>query len=71
MSWGNHGEIWEIDHIKPCASFDLTDKKLVLCGNYGDPIYHPDFINFVKQLKARGAVLSITTNGSYKTQDWW
>lgn len=25
MSWDNHGEIWEIDHIKPCASFDLTD----------------------------------------------
>jgi hypothetical protein len=27
MSWNNHGEIWEIDHIKPCASFDLTDIK--------------------------------------------
>jgi hypothetical protein len=25
MSWNNHGEIWEIDHTKPCASFDLTD----------------------------------------------
>jgi hypothetical protein len=25
MSWENHGEIWEIDHIKPCVSFDLTD----------------------------------------------
>jgi hypothetical protein len=24
MSWDNHGE-WEIDHIRPCASFDLTD----------------------------------------------
>jgi len=27
MNWNNHGEIWEIDHIKPCASFDLTDVK--------------------------------------------
>jgi len=27
MSWNNHGEIWEIDHIKPCASFDLTDPQ--------------------------------------------
>ena len=23
MNWSNYGK-WEIDHIKPCASFDLT-----------------------------------------------
>ena len=26
MSWDNHGQ-WHIDHIKPCAAFDLTDPK--------------------------------------------
>ena len=26
MSWDNYGE-WEIDHIRPCSSFDLTDQK--------------------------------------------
>jgi hypothetical protein len=25
MAWENHGEIWEVDHIKACANFDLTD----------------------------------------------
>lgn len=25
MNWNNHGEIWEVDHIKPCSSFDLTN----------------------------------------------
>jgi hypothetical protein len=25
MNWNNHGDIWEIDHIKPCDSFNLTD----------------------------------------------
>ena len=28
MSWNNHGKFgWHMDHIKPCASFDLTDPK--------------------------------------------
>ena len=25
MNWDNYGTFWEIDHIRPCASFDLTD----------------------------------------------
>ncbi len=25
MTWENHGEIWEIDHIIPCSNFNLTD----------------------------------------------
>jgi hypothetical protein len=35
MNWGNHGEIWEIDHIKPCVSFDLTNiEQQKECFNY-------------------------------------
>jgi hypothetical protein len=26
MNWGNYGE-WHIDHVIPCASFDLTDPE--------------------------------------------
>ena len=36
MNWDSCGlDGWEIDHIKPCASFDLSDpKQQKLCFNY-------------------------------------
>ena len=27
MSWENYGTAWHIDHIEPCARFDLTNKE--------------------------------------------
>ena len=26
MSWDNYGKYWHIDHVIPCASFDLLDE---------------------------------------------
>ena len=35
MSWDNYGSYWEIDHIKPLSSFDLTDREQFLtAANY-------------------------------------
>ena len=37
MNWENHGIIWEIDHIKPCDSFDLTDvEQQKQCFHYNN-----------------------------------
>jgi len=34
MSWDNHGD-WHVDHIMPCAAFDLTDEdQQRVCFNY-------------------------------------
>ena len=67
--WHNHS--LDIDQLLYFLDVDLSTKTINLCGNYGDPIYHPDFINFVKRLKETNVTLSIITNGSYKKKEWW
>ncbi len=53
MSWENYGENgWHIDHIKPCASFDLSDiEQQKICFNYKNmqPLWAID--NLVKSDK--------------------
>lgn len=51
MSWHNRDQ-WHIDHIRPCASFDLTDEAQRLeCFNYKNlqPLWARD--NLVKSNK--------------------
>jgi organic radical activating enzyme len=67
--WKNHS--LDVDQLLNFLDIDLNQVPILLCGNYGDPIYHPDFINFVAKLKQKGAVLQIVTNGSYKKESWW
>lgn len=34
MTWENHGEVWEIDHIVPLSHFDLTNEYQLLMANH-------------------------------------
>lgn len=67
--WKNHSI--DADRLLNFLDIDLTGLPIHLCGNSGDPIYHPELIELVRKLKARGAVIKLTTNGSYKKVDWW
>ena len=55
MTWDNYGE-WHIDHIRPCASFDLTDPdQQKQCFHYTNlqPLWAAD--NFAKSDKWEAA----------------
>lgn len=67
--WRNHSV--DIDQLMQFLDVDLAGASINLCGNYGDPIYHPDFVDLVARLKLTGAHVSIVTNGSYRTAAWW
>lgn len=46
--------------------------KIIFCGDVGDPIYAKDFLKIVEYVKQNSKTrLSIVTNGSYKTAEWW
>jgi organic radical activating enzyme len=67
--WRNHS--LETDVLMSFLDIDLDSVVVSLCGNYGDPIYHPDLPKMIASLKARGASVVLTTNGSHRKENWW
>lgn len=59
----------DINIIKKYAALDYV--RYDLCGNWGDPIYHPKFLTIVKILKEAGKKIYLFTNGSGKKDSWW
>jgi organic radical activating enzyme len=60
-----------VNSLMNFLDIDLTGLKIILCGVYGDPIYHPEFHDLLQKLKNRGSHITVVTNGSYKDTDWW
>ena len=50
---------------------DVQGLDWELCGNTGDPIYHPDLVRLVRWIKQQHGRITMTTNGSYRPGRWW
>src|SRR4051794_31873359 len=46
-------------------------KSVLLCGSYGDPIYHRQFHDVIAHLKSEKLGVRMDTNGSYRNKEWW
>lgn len=70
MTWDNYGKFgWHIDHIKPCAAFDLTDPKQQLeCFHYTNmqPLWA--FDNLSKGDKWEEEMIDIEAKYFYDTE---
>jgi len=67
--WKNHSI--DKNSLMNFLDIDLNGVFFYICGHYGDPIYHPEFLEIIYLLKERKAKLKIVTNGSYKDKKWW
>ena len=58
--------------IEACTAYAKSSyKDFMFCGTYGDPIYHPEFLEIIRIFKDNDKNIKIHTNGSGKSLDFW
>lgn len=46
-------------------------ERVVLCGNFGDPMVCPDIVPIMKFFAEKNLKVRIATNGSIQSEKWW
>lgn len=69
------GDLYKRGHDLSIKNFEKIVKyfknKITFCGQMSDPIYHPQFLEFIKMYNKYTSKVGIHTNGSGKKDDWW
>jgi len=60
-----------LSNLQNFIDIDLVGITVILCGNYGDPIYYPHFIDTIKWIKENKGRVKIETNASYQDREFW
>ena len=68
-AWSNQN--LDLETLKKFLDIDLKNVKVLLCGNYGDPIYYPDLFPMIQYFKNQKSNITLVTNGSYRKEIWW
>jgi hypothetical protein len=55
--------------VRACDGY----KKVIMCGDHGDPIYHANLHGLISGLRLAypSICIDIVTNGSHRSQTWW
>lgn len=62
---------FDIAHTDFAKILNYYDNGITFCGQISDPIYHPNFLDFLKMCNGQGRAIRIATNGSGKKLEWW
>ncbi len=65
-----------LDFFKSFMTEDMLRnnvKRITMCGDVGDPIYCPDYLDIYEYVKSVDPTIHIftITNGSHKKTEWW
>ena len=62
---------FDLSHESMQKIFNYYQYAITFCGQISDPIYHPNFLNFLEMADGSRRAVRIATNGSGKSMEWW
>jgi len=69
--WFGKGNIdLDITHYKSFIALSKIE-TILLCGNYGDPIFYPHLFELLEYAKLHDIIIKMHTNGSGHNITWW